>query len=275
MEISSRDNPKVKLYRKLASSKKAREEMGLFVIEGMRSCVDAVEEYLRGNIKLHSVFYVPEAKEKYADHLATCLFDDLKRDMVYEITREVSDKMSDEGSSQGAFVIAQKLDKEFSQAEIVSGGKYLVLDNLQDPGNLGTLLRTADAVGVDGVVLTNNCVDLYNPKAVRSAMGSMPRINIYIENDFYKVVDVFGSAGVKTAAAVTISGTVITDYDFSQPVAVVIGNEGRGLSQEHADSCTDKVTISMRGNIDSLNAATAGTIFLWEMTRERAANNGR
>lgn len=142
-----------------------------------------------------------------------------------------------------------------------------MLDNLQDPGNLGTLLRTADAVGVSGVVMTDNCVDLYNPKVVRSAMGSTTRLDLFVVNNFLNVATLFDELGIVTNAAVVRNGENITEFDFDRPCAVVIGNEGKGLPKEHSDICKNRVTISMHGNIESLNAACAGTIILWEMFR--------
>lgn len=267
MTICSKDNPKIKLFRKLLTNKKARDELGMFVVEGMRICVDTATEAMNGNVEITALFYTADSMIKYRDILDISCFNCVKSDLKYEISAEVAEKMSDEGNSQGVFIIAKKLDKAFGMDTINSHGKYIVLDNLQDPGNLGTLLRTADAVGVNGVILSGNCVDLYNPKVVRAAMGSMSRLNIFIKNDFETVADVFKSSGICLCAAVIRDGTDISGFDFSKPCAVVIGNEGRGLSQEHTMLCTEKITIKMNGHMDSLNAATAGTIFLWEMMR--------
>ena len=157
--------------------------------------------------------------------------------------------------------------------DIDSNGKYLILNNLQDPGNLGTLLRTADAVGISGVILSNNCCDIYNPKVLRSAMGSIFRVKVYVENDFSKVIDMLKSKQLKTSAAVVDKDAVsIIDADFSKGSAVVIGNEGNGLSNDDAMLCDERVTIKMHGNINSLNAAMAGGIILWEMKRNGVGN---
>ena len=164
-------------------------------------------------------------------------------------------------------MIVFKVDLPFVAENIDKKGKYLVLDNLQDPGNLGTLLRTADAVGVSGVVMTDNCVDLYNPKVVRSAMGSITRLDLFVVDNFLNVATLFDELGIVTNAAVVRNGDNITEFDFDRPCAVVIGNEGKGLPKEHSDICKNRVTISMHGNIESLNAACAGTIILWEMFR--------
>ena len=117
--------------------------------------------------------------------------------------------------------------------------------------------------------MTENCCDLYNPKVVRSAVGSFGRIKIFVENDFEKVCKAFDDMEIKTLAAVIKSGISVTEQDFSKPCAVVIGNEGQGLSQEHADRCKGKITIKMNGNINSLNAAVAGAVIMWEMFREQ------
>lgn len=274
MYISSKDNANIKLYNKLSKDKKARNQLGLFTVEGMRICVDTAMEAAQGNVEIEAFFYTAQALEKYSGLLPVDHFEKIDSRKRFEIPPELAARMSEESSCQGVFIIARKLDKRLCAEVLNKNGKYLVLNNLQDPGNLGTLIRTADAVGIDGVVLTNNCCDLYNPKVVRSTMGSMPRMNIFIENDFSRAAGIFMNCGIKTAAAVVGEAVSITEYDFSKPCAVVIGNEGRGLSEEHCNMCSERITINMRGHIDSLNAASAGTILLWEMTRREEGSDG-
>lgn len=267
MLITSKDNPNVKMLSKLLNNKKYRNEMGVFVVEGMRNCVDVLKQSQQGKVQIKWLFYTEEALVNYEKSFdLSCIynFDDGNK---YAVTKEIADKISLEENNQGVFLVVDKLDLPFCEKNLDKNGKYVVLNHLQDPGNVGTLLRTADAVGADGVVLTGNCCDLYNPKVVRSAMGSMGRIKIYVEEDFSKVCNTFTQLGVITLAAVVRNGVSVVDYDFNKPCAVVIGNEGNGLSQIEADSCDEKITISMKGNIDSLNAAVAGAIILWEMFR--------
>lgn len=269
MVITSKDNPKIKQLSKLYSNRRYRRETRLFVIEGIRGCVDAlVDDTLNGGMmEIEGIYYLEEIFEDICDEYKPMLMslDERKR---FIITKDIADKISDTDSCQGIFVVAKMLDKPFTEDKLKKGGKYLVLDELQDPGNLGTMIRTSDAVGLDGIVLTGNCVDLYNPKTVRSAVGSMPRVDIFVEKDFERVIEAFRLKDIPTAAAVINGGTEIRQYDFSKGCAVVIGNEGRGLMHDHAEMCSHKVTIAMHGHIDSLNAATAATIFLWEMTRQ-------
>lgn len=268
MVITSKDNSKIKQLAKLYSNRKYRRETGLFVIEGIRGCVDALADSTLngGNMEIEGIYYLEELFEGVCSGYKPEL-ELLPEDKRFIITREIADKISDTDACQGIFVTAKMLDKPFSEDTLKRGGKYLILDELQDPGNLGTMIRTSDAVGLDGIVLTGNCVDLYNPKTVRSAVGSMPRVDIFVERDFERVIEGFKLKGIPTAAAVIDGGTEIRQYDFSKGCAVVIGNEGRGLTHDHAEMCSNKVTIAMHGHIDSLNAATAATIFLWEMTR--------
>lgn len=267
MLISGKDNPRIKQYKKLSSSKKARAEQRLFVVEGMRGVLDLLSLAGEGGaVEAVSVFYTAAALEKYRGQLAVELIERLDENARFEITEPVAEKMSDVGQTQGAFAIARALDRQLSAEELNARGKYLVLDNIQDPGNLGTMLRTSAAVGIDGVILTNNTVDLYNPKVVRSAMGSMPRVKLYIEQSFERAASLLREAGVRTIAAVVSGGSDIRGYDFSGGCAAVIGNEGKGLPDEHIALCDDRVTIRMNGNMESLNAAIAGTVFLWEMS---------
>lgn len=267
MVITSKDNQRIKQLAKLYSNRKYRRETGLFVIEGIRGCLDALCDCAAENelIKIAAVYYTENAL--VGVERASSALEQLPESKRFVITEDIADKISDTDSCQGIFVVAECLDKPFSGAALKADGKYLILDGLQDPGNLGTMIRTCDAVGLDGVVLTGGCVDLYNPKVVRSAVGSMPRVDIFVEKDCKLVLDAFRDMGIRTAAAVIDGGVEIKSFDFSGGCAVVIGNEGRGLSHESVELCTDKVSIAMHGHIDSLNAATAATIFLWEMTR--------
>ncbi len=270
MHIVSRDNPKIKKFLKLQSSKKMRQNEGLFVLEGARLCADAFDEHRNGKLQIYCAFASQNALEKYSQFIDVTLFDNQKSDVFFTLDDSLADKISDTKTSQGVFIIAYLPDNSFDSSKIKSDGKYAVLNNLQDPGNVGTILRTADAVGVDGVVLSNNCCDLYNPKVLRSTMGSLFRLNIFVADDFSDVCDCFKSKNVKVLATVVDKdATSLTDVDFSGGCAVVIGNEGNGLSGQDVSLCDEKITIKMNGNINSLNAGMAAGIILWEMSGKK------
>ena len=268
VQITSRNNAGIKLLAKLLSSKRTRNEQHSFVIEGIRGCTDALaSERDADRIDIRALYYVPEMTESFGSERLSSLIEALDEKKRFEITREIADKISAADTSQGIFIVAGQFDNCLGAEMLRSDGKYLVLEGLQDPGNLGTMIRTADAVGIDGIILTGNCVDLYNPKVVRSAAGSMPRVDLFVENDVCKVFELLKAAGIRSAAAVISGGQDIVGFGFQKGCAVVIGNEGSGLTDETADLCDDRISIRMHGSIDSLNAATAAAIILWEMTR--------
>lgn len=260
-EITSRENPCIKEYIKLRDNKKFRSEEGLFVLEGARIAMDAVNE----NVGIKYGFVTDEAFEKYPDTCAA--LEKILGRSLYLVSDSLSDKLSDTKGSQGIFLCAYALDKIQPADKINKGGKYLVLDNLQDPGNVGTIIRAADAVGIDGIFLCN-CCDIYNPKTIRSTMGSVFRVPFWNGIEYSEAVNMLRSAGIVTYASVVDKDALdLKETVFENNCAVVIGNEGNGLSKADVELCDKKVTIRMKGNINSLNAASAAGIFLWEMTK--------
>jgi len=262
--ITSKGNSNIKLFQKLVSSKKARDEHNMFPLEGMRLVCDAISE----NLELHCVFIVESYEEKYGEALNLLKNKNLES-LVFYITDELSNKLSDTMNPQGIYAICKKLDKKLNADTILDNGKYIILNNLQDPGNIGAIIRTADAVGISGIALTENCCDIYNSKVIRSTMGSLFRMNLWLDCSFDMALDAFKSKGIATyAAVIDTDATSLTECDFSKGTVVVIGNEGNGLPKEIVDLCDNKLTIKMNGNINSLNAAMATGIIMWEMFRQ-------
>lgn len=259
-KITSKDNPNIKLYVKLAGGKKYRKENGLFTLEGVRLVEDAVKE----NAELHSVFVTESYTKKLAQQGEALNFPNSVK--VFEVPDEIGNKMSSTDSAQGVFAICKCLEKSHFNDTVKQGGKYLLLHSIQDPGNLGTIIRTADAVGIDAVFLAD-CCDLYNPKVVRSTMGSLFRLNVS-EIKFDEFFHVFAERGVPSFAAVIDSDAAsLTDCDFSRGGVILIGNEGNGLPREVSGMCTERLTIKMQGNVNSLNAAMAAGIIMWELAK--------
>ena len=265
MHISSKDNPKIKQYIKLAESKKYRYETGCFVLEGARCCRDAFAQWNCNLFEIVSCFATEKAIEKYSDYINSMWF--MNHENFYTIDDSIAVKMSDSQFPQGIFIVAKMFDNSFLGSKLKSKGKYLVLDNVQDPGNVGTLLRTAEAVGIDAAIMCN-CCDLYNPKVIRSAVGTASRLNIMFSDDFPEAVKLLKHCGIKVYATVIDSSACsVIQADFNGGVALVLGNEGNGMSDEDVLCCDKSITIKMRGNTNSLNVASAGSIFLWEMCR--------
>lgn len=145
----------------------------------------------------------------------------------------------------------------------------LILENLQDPGNLGTIVRMAEGAGVTGIIMSSNTVDIYNPKTIRSTMGSLYRVPVIYVDDICKAVDECKEKGVKVYAAHLKGTDNYNQKDYAQPTAFMIGNEGNGLSDRLTQKADELVRIPMQGKVESLNAAIACTILTYEAVRQR------
>ncbi len=259
--ITSNDNPLIKEYIKLRDNKKYRTKEQKFVLEGARITLDAA----KSGVSLQGVFITEDALEKYFDDIE--LLKASSQERIYLISEKVAGIIEDTKSSQGIFSVAGVLDKNPGVSKIKTGSRFAVLDNLQDPGNVGTILRVADAVGLDGVFLCG-CCDVYNPKTIRSTMGSIFRVPFRDDLSFPEAAQLLHDCGVVLyATVVDPDAESIRETIFCGSSCVVIGNEGNGLSEEDIALCNKRITIRMNGSIESLNAATAAAITLWEMTK--------
>lgn len=151
--------------------------------------------------------------------------------------------------------------------ELDKNGAYLLLEDIQDPGNLGTVLRTAEAMGINAVILSSGCTDVFSPKVVRASMGAVFRLPILYGFGIINAVESLKSLNIRVYAAVADGGEDILKLNLGEGTAAVIGNEGSGLTDVCIEACTGKVNIRMRGRAESLNAATAASVIIWEMTK--------
>lgn len=258
--ITSKDNNTVKHISKLIKSSSYRNENNEFVIEGVRLCSDAVES----GVQIKTAVFSDSALEKYSEQINKIV-------EICESTFIFSDKLfsqiSDTKSPQGILCVC---GKEIKKLNINSNGVYLALEHIQDPSNMGTILRTAEALGVKGVILTENCCDIYSPKVLRGTMGAVFRLPITICNNLVDEVNSLNKQGVATIATVVHNNAMaITDISDADKklCAVLIGNEGNGLEEATVNVCKIKATIPMLGRAESLNASVAASISMWELLR--------
>ena len=256
--ITSKDNPTVKLYQKLSSSKKERLQYGLFVLEGQRIVEDALKE----ESGITQLILTQKAYERFGEELLQA---DLRNTRTIVISNELGNRIASTDSTQGVFAMCRIPVQRSVSSIIAENGKYLVLFGLQDPGNVGMMIRTADALGISGVIMSGSC-DLYSPKVIRSTMGSVFRMKIAIENDADKLFEELACI-TTSAAVIDKDAQPVTECKFEGAHAVFIGNEGNGLPADIAQRCSRKVIIPMHGNINSLNAAMAAGILMWELSR--------
>lgn len=261
--ITSRKNPLIRQAALLASSPESRQEQGAFLCEGARLCQDAA----RSGVGVRTCFFTQPAWEKYGEYLQPVLE---AAQEAFLIEGHVAKLLSGTKSPQGVFCVC-KWDSALHRgaAGLAPGGPCLVLENLQDPGNLGTILRTAEALGVGQVFLLGSCCDPLSPKVLRASMGAVFRISLIREPSAQRLAALLEGGGYTLHGAVPDSGARrVTGIDFTQGRhAVLIGNEGSGLTEEALALCHGRVTIPMAGRAESLNAAAAATILLWELQR--------
>lgn len=255
--IKSKDNPIVKKTVSLRESRRERTKSGLFVIEGLRLCKDAALCGAEVKTVLVSEEFL-EHHAKDAEIICKCC-DDVK-----VVSESVSQKLGDTVNSQGIYCICA-VKKEI---KTLSGNKFIAVENLQDPGNIGTVIRTAEAFGLDGVVLIGNCADIYSPKVLRSTMGSLLRIPIYRFADAATANEQFKNADLTVYGAVLDDrASLLSETKLNKKSVCIIGNEANGLTDNAKSICDNFVIIDMPGNAESLNAAVAASVIMWEMAK--------
>ena len=254
-KITSKNNTIIKDTKKLFTSSKARAEEKRFVLEGARLCFDV----LNSVYEPENVFYTENIIKKYPSETNALI---TRCGGSYMITEEIAEKLSDTKSPQGIF-----LTVKMKNGENKIKNKAIALDNVQDPSNVGAIIRSAEALGIDSVIVYSGC-DVYNPKAIRASMGSVLRMNTIKTDNLTQLIKDLSSGGFATYATVPDSrATKITDIDFSGKTLCVIGNEANGVEDGIKAVCDSLVTIPMLGRAESLNASVAASITMWEMLR--------
>lgn len=260
MIITSSQNSKVKLVRVLLSSKKERDKNNLFVLEGVRNAEESMAAGLKPLFAL------------FSNHLSNRGFEIvelLKNRQIEteEIAPDLLNRISDTRSSQGILLVLPIPQKDLP----VNNQLVLVLDQLRDPGNLGTMLRSAAALGFETIFLTPESVDPYSPKVVRSAMGAHFKSNILVMTaprimEFCKSIN---RPLLKIVLADAQSDNKCWEMDFSEPICLVIGGEADGVTNELKSMIDDTVAIPMNAGSESFNAAISGSILMYEVYRQR------
>lgn len=255
-EITSKENSLIKLTSLLQSSAKARKENALFVLEGLRICFDAYDN----GILFDKLIVSATAYLKYPEDIKKL---SLKAEECYKIPDSLFKKISDTQSPQGIIVIAKTPQK--ADFEIDKNGKYIALENIADPSNLGAVARTAEALGVSGIILSQGGCDPYSPKSLRASMGTLLRMPVIILKCF---ADDLKNTGLKIYSCVVDSDAKhINEINFSVGSVLVIGNEANGITNETKQKSDELITIPMSGRAESLNAAVAASISMWEMMK--------
>lgn len=253
-QITSKNNRWVKMAREL-KSKKFRDREGRFLMEGLRSAEDAASQGIR------DVVIFVEEDVLSSGRLDTLLETGKKLHWLFlSVSSRLMDQMAGTEHTQGILLIVNKPDS--AEKAIRPDGWYVLLDHIQDPGNMGTILRTAAAAGVDGVLLTEGCTDPYSEKAVRSSMGSILRIPVFEKITGEDLVSL-KKKGVKLTGTTLHEARPYREFPPEVSGILAFGNEGNGLSQEVLDLCDKSVFIPIYSGVESLNVTAAAAVLLF------------
>jgi len=254
--IESKDNKLYKTIKKL-KEKKYRIKEGKFILEGFR----IIEEAVKAKIDIEYIIITEDnlSNLKEAEYLR-----DRSEDKIILISENLFISLSSTENPQGILAIAKFKNIE----ENLNGDFYVVCDKVQDPGNLGTIIRTAHAAGVDGIILTKGTVDIYNEKTIRSTMGSIFYIPIYYDDSKFTIIKKLKDKGVALVTTSLQESKNFFNENLKGKVMLAVGNEGNGISEELFNLADKKVKIPMPGGAESLNVAVASAIILFEKVRQ-------
>ena len=255
--ITSTSNAQVKHLLQLQKKSKIRNEEGVFLVEGLRMFAEVPVE------RVEKVYISETLYNKKKNEL------DLKRFSVEVLSDTVFQYVSDTKTPQGILCIVKQRKYDVEEILKIKNPHFMVLDNLQDPGNLGTIVRTAEGAGVDAVFLSKESVDIHNPKTIRSTMGSIYRMPIIYVEDLPRLLQTFKQKGIKSYAAHLDGKNTYDREDYAGGTAILIGNEGNGLRDEVTKEADILVRIPMQGQVESLNAAISATLLMYEANRQR------
>lgn len=254
-QITSAENSAIKLLKKL-SKKKFRQETGLFVVDGLRACTLAAQS----PYDIDSVYISESFANIHKDVLT--IFEEFSCSLVPD---KLLDSCSDTETPQGIMCIA----KIPEQTLVLSGEKYLYLDNVRDPGNVGTIIRSADALGFDGVMLSEGCSDLYSSKVVRSTMGSIFSVNTVTDCTTDTLINLKNDGFLIAASALSDNCVDLYRAEFGEKLVFILGNEANGISDEILDVSDIAIKIPMYGSAESFNVSIAAALLMGEVARRK------
>lgn len=257
--VSSKDNKLIKSVRKLITSSRERKQTGAFVLEGLRLCEDAaLNNYSVETLIVSESFKICNRVEIIIKVAKQCV----------KVPDSLFQFMSDTVSPQGVMCVV-KIPETVGNVCKINKGKYIVLENTADPSNLGAISRTAEALGISGLIVSSHGCDPFSPKAQRAGMGALLRLPIFSSSDVLADITLLKNKGFEAYASVVCNADCdVSQIEYPENCLVLIGNEANGLTDDAIALCNKKITITMKGRAESLNAAAAASIIMWEMTRK-------
>ena len=267
--ITSTSNSQIKEIVKLQKQSRARKKSKSFIVEGFKMLGEAAKHNLLKKIYISETVY--ERNSEYnIEEMGSVDVNELLQKFEYEIVSDnVFKEMSDTVTTQGILGITAM--PSYTREQILNDDRHMwiMLDNLRDPGNLGTIMRTAEGADMSGVIISKESVDLFNPKVVRSTMGAIFRVPFIYEETLTEIIQEIQQKGFPVYATAMKGSEVYDKVDYTGGAAIVIGNEANGVSEEVLSKATGNIRIPMAGELESLNAAVSAAIVMYETARQR------
>ncbi len=261
--ITSAANAKIKQVIQWQSKVKERRRDNVYVVEGFKMFEEAPVEQIKEVYLSEEAEQRAREKKELSEKLALTGYETVAGDLFR--------KMSDTQTPQGILTVLRQPEYRLEELITPKNALLVVLEDLQDPGNLGTIIRTGEGAGITGVIMTSRTVDIFNPKTIRATMGSIYRVPfVYVEN-LTETLQKIHEHGIHTYAAHLKGNTYYDMFSFREPTAFLIGNEGNGLQKETADMAEQYLKIPMEGQVESLNAAIATSLLMYEAHRQRCS----
>ncbi|MCF0148664.1 MAG: RNA methyltransferase [Clostridium sp.] len=254
--IESKDNNLFKNIKKL-KERRFRDKEGLFILEGFR----LIEEAIKAKMEIENIIISKDYEQKFQEFLLNNM--DLSK-KTYFLANNLFMQVASTENPQGIIAVVKKKNNQ----KTLKGDFYLICDKVQDPGNLGTIIRTAHAAGVNGIILTKGTVDVYNDKTIRSTMGSIFYIPIFYDDENYSIIRELKEDGFSLVATSLAESKNFFEENLKGKTILAVGNEGNGISNELFELADKKVKIPMPGGAESLNVSIATSIILFEKVRQ-------
>ncbi len=256
-QIISAQNPYIKSLVLAQEKAKVRKQSGTFLIEGMRE----IELASKGHYTFETILIVPELLDKsFKESNFQC--------EIIEISKDVFRKLAYRDTTEGILAVAKTKSLQLSELKLSKNPLLLVVEAIEKPGNIGAMLRTADAAKLDAVIIANPKTDLYNPNIVRSSVGCL-FTNQIATGSTKEVISFLKEKNIAFYSATLQNSTSYTTQDYTTPTALVVGTEDTGLSKPWRDEATQNIIIPMQGEIDSMNVSVAAAILIFEAKRQR------
>ena len=256
--ITSVQNPLIKSLVQLQEKAKARKQSGTFLIEGQRE----IQLAIQGGYELETLLFFPELIDPISVNQLS------QQIPLIEINKEVYQKLAYRDTTEGILAIARTKSMQLSDLKLSNNPLILIAEAPEKPGNIGALLRTADAANLDAVIIANPKSDMYNPNIVRSSVGGLFTNQIAVGSTS-EIITFLQKNDINFYSATLQNATSYHTQDFTLPTALVVGTEATGLSQEWRDKATQNINIPMQGAIDSMNVSVAAAILIFEAKRQR------